>query len=653
MSEKKEEIKEETKEIVNAELLEAAENNEIEKPEIETAAEANKPEESETEVAAEVSESEKPEQTSVEEKKGRIKRRRILAFSSIGILLVLYLALTVYYRDHLFWNTVINGTNYANYIPASADLTLRNESDDYCITIIGRNGDSAVISANEISFYHVYAVSTEEIKSQQNALLWIGALFGESSYSLEHTVSYNEIQLQEVLGAIPFLQENNMTVPRDAYIGPYNESLKSFEIIPEDEGTLLDTEKVYMAVCEAIRNQQPEIILENCGCYIQPDILQDNAALLDELNYYNKYLTSSVTYQFGQEKVVVDFNVYRDWIIEQNRGGGFTIDETAVKEFLTALAKEYDTYNQRMNFTTIDGYVLNLPRGDFGWKMDVEAEKELLINDIQTGNIDTREPVYSCEGATRENDIGDFYIEVNLTAQMVYIVDDGEVVLESSCVTGNMSNGNATPPGIFGLTYKERNATLRGTGYVSHVKYWMPFNGNVGLHDASWRNTFGGNIYLTNGSHGCINLPTAFAAQLYDYMYDDCPVICYYLTDDVIVERPVQEEDEAAEEGDLEADSRESGSTASGNEATGNSGTGSTGSNNGETGAAGTGSTETVTSESGNTEIGNTETGNTESPAAENPETENPNPETGAPEAGNTPPETIGTEGTETDENTL
>ena len=66
---------------------------------------------------------------------------------------------------------------------------------------------------------------------------------------------------------------------------------------------------------------------------------------------------------------------------------------------------------------------------------------------------------------------------------------------------------------------------------------------------------------MTNGSHGCINLPTAFAAELYEYMYDDCPVICYYLTDDVIVERPAQEYTESGDEGEDDDTEIEDGDT--------------------------------------------------------------------------------------------
>lgn len=81
---------------------------------------------------------------------------------------------------------------------------------------------------------------------------------------------------------------------------------------------------------------------------------------------------------------------------------------------------------------------------------------------------------------------------------------------------------------MFGLTYKERNATLRGENYATPVDYWMPFNGNIGMHDAGWRNSFGGDIYMRSGSHGCINLPRDKAEIIYGYMEHNFPIVCYY-----------------------------------------------------------------------------------------------------------------------------
>ena len=59
------------------------------------------------------------------------------------------------------------------------------------------------------------------------------------------------------------------------------------------------------------------------------------------------------------------------------------------------------------------------------------------------------------------------------------------------------------------------------------MTYWMPFAGNVGIHDASWRSEFGGNLYLWEGSHGCVNVPYDKAAGIYANIEVGMPVVVY------------------------------------------------------------------------------------------------------------------------------
>lgn len=109
---------------------------------------------------------------------------------------------------------------------------------------------------------------------------------------------------------------------------------------------------------------------------------------------------------------------------------------------------------------------------------------------------------------------------------MVY--KNGSLVVQGDVVTGNVSENDATPAGVYRLKYKERNATLKGQGYSSPVSYWMPFNGGIGIHDANWRSVFGGEIYKTGGSHGCVNSPYDLAKTVFENIDAGTPVVCYY-----------------------------------------------------------------------------------------------------------------------------
>ena len=126
----------------------------------------------------------------------------------------------------------------------------------------------------------------------------------------------------------------------------------------------------------------------------------------------------------------------------------------------------------------------------------------------------------------RLNDVGD-YVEVDLTNQQVYAYIGGNLIVSAPCVSGLAGTGRETPSGIYQIYYKQSPAVLRGEGYASPVSFWMPFNGGIGLHDATWRSSFGGNIYTYDGSHGCINLPYDAAKTIYENAYSGMMVICY------------------------------------------------------------------------------------------------------------------------------
>ena len=102
------------------------------------------------------------------------------------------------------------------------------------------------------------------------------------------------------------------------------------------------------------------------------------------------------------------------------------------------------------------------------------------------------------------------------------------LITEGDIVSGNVNNDCATPAGIYSLVYKQKDTVLKGEGYASPVDFWMPFNGGIGIHDASWRYTFGGSIYVSNGSHGCINAPHSLANAIYNNIESGTPIICYY-----------------------------------------------------------------------------------------------------------------------------
>lgn len=244
-----------------------------------------------------------------------------------------------------------------------------------------------------------------------------------------------------------------------------------------------------------------------------------------KINHYEKAM---ITYRFGNNTEIVDQNLIEDWLIVD--GKQVNIDTDKVKEYVSELAEKYNTVGSEREFVTSYGKRVTVSGGAYGWKIDQEKEAEELIQLIKDGQTAAdHEPVYSQKAKVRGvNDIGDTYVEINMTAQRMWYYNQGELQVETDVVTGNLSRNMGTPSMVAYIQNKIRNINLVGDDYVAYVNYWMKLYGGIGIHDASWRSRFGGIIYKTNGSHGCINTPYSNMKALYDEIEVGTPVLLFY-----------------------------------------------------------------------------------------------------------------------------
>jgi hypothetical protein len=276
-----------------------------------------------------------------------------------------------------------------------------------------------------------------------------------------------------------------------------------------------------------VENGETEVDLEST--YENPQITSEDSKLNACMDNIEKYYGTSITYTFGDEEPYeLDNATIQSWLTV-DEDYQVSVDDTKVTNFVQFMASTYNTYGDVRNFKTSMGDKVKIGGGDYGWVIDKEKEKEQIYADLEQGGAISREPVYSQTAVQYgSNDIGDTYIEIDYTNQHLWYYKDGKLVIDTDVVTGNISRGNGSPDGVFKIVYKERNATLVGEGYSSPVDYFMPFAYNVGIHDASWRSEFGGEIYKSSGSHGCINAPADVAEQLFELVAVDTPVVAYY-----------------------------------------------------------------------------------------------------------------------------
>lgn len=248
---------------------------------------------------------------------------------------------------------------------------------------------------------------------------------------------------------------------------------------------------------------------------------------INPFSEYGPYSDVCLMLKFGKEKEVLTSEDLASWVMEEDHTS--TLSTEALLTYAQTLADKYDTQGHARKFMTSYGKEITLYKGNFGWKLDVEATAEAIKEAANYHRQRYVKPIWTHEGVgfTRGNDIGDSYVEIDLVNQKVWLYQNGEQLLATECVSGTYGTDRQTPGGVYAIYYKQSPAVLRGADYESPVTYWMPFNGGIGLHDANWRSDFGGDIFRYNGSHGCINLPTSAAKLIYQTTSVGYPVVCY------------------------------------------------------------------------------------------------------------------------------
>lgn len=272
-----------------------------------------------------------------------------------------------------------------------------------------------------------------------------------------------------------------------------------------------------------------------------PEILSTDPKLQEEMEALNEYAGAQVTYDFGDKTEVLSFDEIAEMM--DFAGSKAVLDDEKVAEYVAKLADKYDTRYRERTFETTAAGTITISAGDceYGYTIDQESEIEQLTQDIQSAQAVEREPVYYTKNSygnpyylrrSGTDDLDGTYVEVDLTSQYMWFYQDGDLVVESDVVTGDVTNGHGTKTGIFPLAYKESPSVLTGGNgngaYETEVQYWMPFYEGQGLHDAWWRSYFGGSIYRGNGSHGCVNLPSSVAETVYNNIEVGTAIVIYY-----------------------------------------------------------------------------------------------------------------------------
>lgn len=437
--------------------------------------------------------------------------------------ILVYLIISIYFSNHFFFNTKINGVDVSLKAYKNAGGAIRNYIKDYKLHLIERNGETEEIIGQEIGIKYNELNGISKIYHIRSPFRWIISLFKEQKYFVSDLCTYNKEDLENKINQLNCL---NKTIIEPQNVG-FKYSNGAYEVMKEVYGNKINKVKLKTAIETSIIQGEVKLDLNERSCYENPKYTLSSNKIMETKDLLNKYVKTDITYIFGSQKEKLDGNTINKWLsVDENLD--VVISEIETMKYVRDLSRKYDTVGITRNFKASSGKIVKVEGGLYGWKINREAEVKALLKNIKCGETLEKEPIYTQKALPRgDGEIGNTYVEINITKQHLWFYKDGKVIAQGPVVTGNVSKGYSTVTGTFMLNYKQKGAILEGPGYSTFITYWMPFFGNTGIHEASWRNTFGKEIYKNYGSHGCVNTSIYLAKTIFENIEEGTPIICY------------------------------------------------------------------------------------------------------------------------------
>ena len=278
-----------------------------------------------------------------ERKRKRLRRIFVGLGSVIG---VIYIAVAVYFGFHFYENTVIYGVDCSQKTVDQVKLEVAERLDEYKLTIECREGKTETISAEEIGLEFVDNNSIDQMLRAQHCYIWPIMMLLERSPMVSVAFSYDEVKAEQVLNSRSCMDTLLAVAPQDAYIGTTD---TGFEVVPEVIGTTLDPQKTVNAVLDALNSGATSVSLEEADCYVNPQLYSDDKELNSDAAAMSELARAYITYDFGEQKEVVNAPVIKDWIVKMS-DGTFVIDDMKMTEYVENLAAKYDTFGLPVQF---------------------------------------------------------------------------------------------------------------------------------------------------------------------------------------------------------------------------------------------------------------------------------------------------------------
>lgn len=450
------------------------------------------------------------------------KSFKIFIFMILFFILSVYIAGVYLFSDRFMPKTYINGIDFGLTKISELEKNYEELSKDLKVFIKAKDvKEDEYISSTDIK-YDDRLIDVDDI--HQIPFYWPIASLIEKDFDLKHSVDLDDNLLDLKIQNLKAVKNGNVH-PEDAKVVFEN---GNFKIVDEIEGNIVRVDLLKKAIIDTFSKGEDTVDLGEQELYLSPNITSDSDYLKNQLKSYEDVYDRKIVYNFEDRKEEITGQKMIA-LFSKSENGTLVPDDEKIDSFVKTLAGKYDTFKGTREFNATDIGKVRVNGGIYGWLTDIEKTKEELANILATGEDKELTPVYKLTANSRaENDLGNSYIEVDLARQMLWFYKDGQMILKTNIVTGNPNRGNSTPTGTDKIWSREKDRYLTGENYRSKVSYWLPINWRgIGLHDATWRSSFGGSNYRTNGSHGCINIPPKDMPRLFENTFNGMPVVVY------------------------------------------------------------------------------------------------------------------------------
>lgn len=453
-------------------------------------------------------------------------KKKVLLISGItaGTVLLCLLGLFFFYSreyfaDQFARHTYISNTDVSSLTVEQAVMVM-NESRGFGVTFNKNGGTQSV----DISAAVSRKFTKEEIAACKSQFTFWEYVSGREK---EFRIEPVRADVDEEL-LLTLLKENLPKGTKKTVAAYLNEE---FELVPEVYGDEINyNDLVYDIRLGVQTGEKLDYQLEDY--YIKPKFTKESENIIAAVKDAEAYKDLLITYQFGEKMEKIGWNKIKKHLSYNPDTAVLTLKTKWVPTYVKKLGKKYNTYGKTRRFRSTKDGKISIHGGIMGWWIHEDETIRQLKGLLKKKKSKTVEPVYRSIAAQHgKDDIGNTYVEISIARQHLWFYKNGKLKLESDIVSGKLTKERKTTVGVHRIYGKERDrylGTMAVQGYRSFVHYWMPFNWDgQGLHDASWRSKFGGSLYKTRGSHGCVNLPSSFAGKLYEAVTIGTPVVVY------------------------------------------------------------------------------------------------------------------------------